>query len=412
VATLYAVVALVLAALAWGILGEVDQVVVAPGHLTTNAPQIVVQPLETAVIRSLTVRAGDIVHRGDVLAELDPTFTDADAKIYRSKLAGLHAQARRLEAELGNAAEATFSSDPELDELNRRIFVHRHAYLVDQLATFDAQINELDAQTRNREAEAAAARAQAGIQRKVQGIRKELYDMKTGSLLLLLDAENAAVTVEREAARLTGSALELRAQAKTLTARRTAFLSEWTNKTTEELAGLQNDIDKTTEELRKSDRRGTLMRLTTPADAVVLSVAQRSIGSVAREGEPIFTLVPIDVPLEVTADLDPRDVSLVSAHAAVRVKLDALPFQKHGLLDGVVRVISQDTLDHTENGQTRPVYRAVITISDLKLRNLPAGFRLIAGMGVTAEIKVGRRRLISYVLYPLIQRLDESFREP
>ena len=78
-ATLYVLVAVIIIAGIWAAVAKVDRIVVAPGKLVTTTSTIVVQPLETSTVRSLHARVGDIVRKGDALATLDPTFSEADA---------------------------------------------------------------------------------------------------------------------------------------------------------------------------------------------------------------------------------------------------------------------------------------------------------------------------------------------
>ena len=97
------------------------------------------------------------------------------------------------------------------------------------------------------------------------------------------------------------------------------------------------------EELKKMELRRNMVALTAPADAVVLDLAQRSIGSVVREAEPIVTLVPLNVPLEAEVSRSVRAISVASRpHEEVRIKLDAYPFQKFGTATGTIRTISRD----------------------------------------------------------------------
>ena len=154
-----------------------------------------------------------------------------------------------------------------------------------------------------------------------------------------------------------------------------------------------------------------MVALTAPADAVVLEVAKRSIGSVVREAEPVFTLVPLDVLLEAEVLVKARDIGHVGPEQEARVKLDAFPFQKHGTASGVVRTVSEDAF--TDEGKSeQSFYRARVLLSDTRLDRVPEKFRLIPGMTVIAEIKVGKRSVMSYFLYPLLRGLDESIREP
>jgi hemolysin D len=160
-----------------------------------------------------------------------------------------------------------------------------------------------------------------------------------------------------------------------------------------------------------------MVSLTAPADAVVLDLAPRSIGSIVREAERIVTLVPLNVPLEAEVSVNTRDIGRVKADDAVRVKFDAYPFQKFGTATGAIRMISRDAFTpEPQPGATQtaslPFFKALIPLADMRLNQSLELVRLLPGMTVTAEIKVGRRTVISYFLYPLIRGLDESIREP
>jgi HlyD family secretion protein len=172
------------------------------------------------------------------------------------------------------------------------------------------------------------------------------------------------------------------------------------------------------EQLKKAQLRRGMVILTAPADGVVLDIAKRSIGSVVREAETLFVVVPLDSALEAEVQVEGKDVGSLKVSQPVRLKLDAFPFQKHGTGTGTVRLISQDSFASEkgeEQGQThstRTVYRMRVDLNDMHLKALPENFRMLPGMSVTAEVKVGSRSVLSYFLYPLMRGLDESIKEP
>ena len=162
--------------------------------------------------------------------------------------------------------------------------------------------------------------------------------------------------------------------------------------------------------------RRQLIVLKAPADAIVLDIANRTIGSVVREAETLFVLVPRDVPLQAEVNVEGRDIGQVSVGQPVRIKFDAFPFQKYGTATGAVRVISQDSFSPDPKAEgarraTAPYYRVLVDLVDTHLRLPAERVQLIPGMAVTAELKVGRRSVMSYFLYPLLRGLDESIRE-
>jgi len=105
--THYILVALFLSLIIAASLVKVDIIIAAGGRLTTDAPLIVLQPLGLSIIREIRVKVGDMVHKGDVLATLDPTFTQADQASFATQQAALSARIRRLEAELSGSLFVT-----------------------------------------------------------------------------------------------------------------------------------------------------------------------------------------------------------------------------------------------------------------------------------------------------------------
>ncbi|MBT6429898.1 MAG: HlyD family efflux transporter periplasmic adaptor subunit, partial [Rhodospirillaceae bacterium] len=166
------------------------------------------------------------------------------------------------------------------------------------------------------------------------------------------------------------------------------------------------------EQLKKSEYRENLVHLRAPARGIILSIAERSVGSVIRQAEQMFTIVPADVPMELQVNVMPRDVGLIQNGDFVRIKLDALPFQKHGTIVGKVRLISDDAIVAEGGDATQTIYRTRIELGERNLRNVPSSFRLTPGLTGSADITVGKRRVITYFIYPLVRALDSSFREP
>ena len=147
--------------------------------------------------------------------------------------------------------------------------------------------------------------------------------------------------------------------------------------------------------------------LRAPTDGVVLEVAKRSVGSVVQPAETLVTLVPSGAGIEAQVEIGTQDIGHVRPSDLARVKLDALPF-----MTGAVRTISDDALPSDHRSDASRVYQTRISLDPPTLRNVPASFRLLPGMAVNAEVKVGTRTIASYFLHPLIQVFDETLREP
>jgi len=420
----YIIAALIISAALWASLSQVDRVVTARGKLITVDPMIVVQPLETAIIRSIDVGVGDYVKAGAKLATLDPTFTESQEVANRERLYSMRAEAHRLEAEIFQkpfpTADDETSLDPKYLALQVAVYSHRHA-------EYTAAVASADADTARYQAALATNReAQQGLQERlkvttqIEAMRKELYSLSAGSKLNLLTSQLDRLSLSDQLAEKQSQEKELLQQVASAREQKEKYLNNWVRDAGEQLTKVQQDIATAVQQLESAQRRSSLVTLRAPQDGVVLELGQRSIGSVAKEAEPLVTLVPIGNRIEAEVDVDSADVARLRVGDEVRVKLDALPYQRHGTIAGTLRVITENSFQDDKNARTpaekpdgQPAFfRARIALAPLQLRNVPRDFRLIPGMTTTAEMVVGKRTVISYLLDPVVRLFDEGLREP
>ncbi len=411
--TMYSVLGLILVSIVWASLSHVETVVTAQGKLTTTRPNVVLQPLETSVIREMHVRAGDVVKRGDPLATLDPTFSQADLDQLRFKVAALDATIERLRAELDGRDYVL--SDPGSPDaiLQGRLFAQRKSFHATQLTAFDAQIASARATLATGQHEEAVLTQRLETMKSIEAMRTSLMDREVGSKLNFLLSKDARLEVESNLSRSRGNQVDSVHKIEKASADRQVFIEEFGRATYQELVETTAKRSDAAEALKKAELRRQLIVLSAPADAVVLEVANRTVGSVVKEAETLFVLVPRDVALQAEVNVEGRDIGQVAVGQKVRLKFEAFPFQKFGTGSGVVRVVSEDAFNpdvKADPGRRTPApyYRV---LADLTVSKLSGHVQLIPGMAVTAELKVGERRVISYFLYPLLRGLDESIRE-
>lgn len=415
-ATLYTLLGLFLFAIAWASLARVDRIVTATGKLTTTSPRISVEPLETSVVRQVNIRPAQIVHEGDLLITLDPTFTTADVSQVGDELKSLAAQADRLRAELGNSAY-----DPNPNESNRGAIELQQILNERRIAEYQSKEQYYTERKRAIEAAIATNRDQLAKHQLQLTVLQEIEDMhadssvsKFTSKIDELRARSDRLRVSTEISRLRTKADELSYELSSVASEHLAYIATWRKDVAEELMDVDREIKKLEQSLRKAERRKSLVNLHATHDSVVLKMADISVGSVVQAAETLATLVPVDVPLEATVDIQTRDIGRVRIGDHARIKLEAFPFQKYGIIEGEVLRISEDAIDlDREPGMAgASVYRAQLSLETNGLKNLPQRTRLIPGMRTVAEIRVGQRRVIEYFLYPIIRALDESIREP
>ena len=409
--TLYVILLALVTAVVWASLAKIDRYVTATGKLVAGGRTLVVQPLETSLVSSIEVKEGQLVRAGDVLVVLDPTFSQANLADLVERRDSLRQQIRRLEAEL-NKSEYEIEAGSGASALQLQIFNQRRNEYSSRIAGYDEGIARLDVERQSIDKEIATLKEKQKLFNEIEGRHRKLLEGGDTSRLEMLKAKSERLSIDREMERLNNRRDEVPHDLAKARAERQAFTEQWHSKTVEELVSTQREFASVREGLNKAQKVKDLSVMTAPVDAKVLQIGAVSVGSVAREGDMIMTLVPLDTLLQAEIMVQPRDIGFIREGDPTRIKLDAFPFQRHGTLDGILASISEDVVSTDTQAGQMPVYSARVDLKEIHLRSVPDDFRLIPGMTLTAEIKVGQRRVISYFLYPIIRSLDEGLRDP
>jgi hemolysin D len=422
-------------ALAWASLGSVDIVASAPGKIIPSGRTKVVQPFETGVVRAIHVRDGQMVQAGDALIELDPTMTEAERAHLHSDLIAEKLSIARLRAAAADGADPLSDFNPPADA-SQDIIATQRQLLIDQTAEHRAKLAALEDQKRQKESERATIAATIEkieavlpVVQERTDIRKVLFDHQTGSKVNYLEALQVLIEnrkeleVQKSRLREADAALAAATQARVQAEgefRRTLFsdLAESERKA----AGLAHDLDKASERTR-------LQLLAAPVDGVVQQLAVHTIGGVVTPAQTLLVLVPLESHLEVEAMISNRDIGFVSAGQDAEIKVDTFNFTRYGLLHGHVLNVSTDAITRdrreeatrdgspaTEKSTSEPkgqvlVYAARVALNRTQMQIEGKSVPLGPGMAVTVEIRTGTRRIISYLLSPLLKYQQESLRE-
>lgn len=398
---------------------RLDRVVTsASAIVVTTQPTIVEQALDPSIIKTIDVHAGQRVKAGDVLATLDPTFAAADVDALKLQIASLDAEIARCEAELANRPfQPTASADPAViryAQLQKSYYLQRKAQFDSQIQAYDQQIAQTKATIFKLQNDAARYTDRAKLAREVEQMRATLAAAQVGSRLNLLSATDAKTEMLRFVEYDHNSLLESQHQLQATTATRNAFIQQWLGDASKELVTARNQRDAALQQLDKATKHRDLVRLVAPEDAVVLQMAKLSVGSVLKEGDWLLYLAPLSSPVEVEAHIMTRDVGFIRPGDPVKIKLDAYNYVEHGMAEGTVRSISEGSFTTNDDGTpaVSPYYKVRIVLTKVDLRNVPEGFRVIPGMTLTADVHIGTRSVLMYILEGAVRGASEAMREP
>ena len=429
-----AVALLVIVALAWACFGKVDIIAVANGQLIPAGKVKVIQPLEIGVVKRIAVAEGDSVRRGDVLVELDPTTSEADLERIARDLMQARLDAARLSAQLADDESAFIASphaDPELVRTERR-------QLLTELAQHRAKLDGIDQQIKAKTAERDEAKANVEkidatlplLQEKVS-MYKQLANQKLTSNVNLIESERQLIEAIHTRVATGHHAEGTVAQIAALVQQRKQAQEELRDQDMKDLAKANQTAAQLSQEEIKARQRTGLQTLRSPVDGTVEQISVHTIGGVVTPAQTLMVVVPNESKLEVEAVLPNREVGFVEVGQPAEIKIEAFNYTRYGLLHGNVRLIGRDTLrrpsevadkdpfagkqtsvDQDKNSPERESsYMVRIALNETEIDTEVGKMHLGPGMGVTAEIKTGQRRVIEYVLSPILRYRHDSLRE-
>jgi len=359
--------------LLWASWAELDQITRANGQVIASSRNQVIQSPEGGVLSEMLVREGAPVKRGQLLARFDKTKTEAGYLESLAKAAALKATFSRLNAEVFGGKP---KFPPELENYPE--------FRANQLALFDKR-------------QAAVRDEVAALEKSKKLIREELE--MTLPLLKTGDVSRSDVL------RLQRQVVDIEAQ---ITNRRNKYLQDSQaelGKAEEDLAGVLQIVTQRKEQLDFTEIRS-------PMDGVVRNIQLTTLGGVARPGEEIMQIVPVDDDLIIEVKVKPADIAFVKPGLPATVKLDAYDYSIYGTLDGKVIYISADTLNEVARSNEQPYYRVQIktSIHNLVSKNNER-IDVQPGMTATVDIKTGKKTVLNYLTKPITKTISESMGE-
>lgn len=357
--------------LSWAWLFKLEEVSTGTGKIIPSSKEQVIQSLDGGILTKLNVKEGEIVERGQVLAQLDPTRFESNVGESESLLVSSRATSARLRAEV-TGAPLVFPEEvlkyPKLVKEETALYQSRHANLQESVA---------------------------GLEQALLLVQQEL------EMTAPLVAKGAASEVE---------VLRLKREANDLRNQMNDIRNQYYVNAREELSKANTDVETQQQVVRgKSD---TLSRTVfkSPVRGVVKEIDVMTLGGVIPQNGKLMTIVPLDEKLLVEARISPRDIAFIRPDQEALVKITAYDYSIYGGLNGKVAMISPDTL-RDEVKQDQFYYRVYIrTDSDKLSNNAGQEFNITPGMVATVDIRTGSKTVMDYLIKPF-NKAKEALRE-
>ncbi|MDD2776612.1 MAG: HlyD family type I secretion periplasmic adaptor subunit [Gallionella sp.] len=420
---LYSLLVLFAALLIWAAFGKLDVVASAEGKLLPQSYLKIVQPSEQGIIREILVAEGQEVKAGQVLMRMDTTLSDADGKEIQTDFLSKQITLRRIDAELaGQALMRLPSEDPVLFQkaLNQ--------YTINRTALDSALSEERAVQNK---AQNELASAQSTRSKLLQTLPHYLSQdqayrelVKDGYVSQLAATDKTRERIEKEQ--------DLQSQIHLIEAARASLqqsrkrydklTADYRRQLQIERVDISDKLEKLEQEHAKQQYRAQLHELKASQDGIVKDLATHTLGTVISPGTILMTLVPHNEILRAEVWVDNQDVGFIHTGEPVKIKFAAYQFQKYGMVEGQVSHLSADASDNSQQNAAPPqngkpnatppfTYRALIDLKAQKLIADGIHHKLTPGMQVTAEIHLGTRSILEYLLSPVVGAFQEAARE-
>ncbi len=403
-----------------------DRVVTTAGELVSTSPTLLVQPLETSIVKSIDVKEGEIVHRGQVLAHLDPTISGADESNLSQQTQSYGAQIDRLKAEAAGTDYVPDLGNPAATS-QAAIFMRRQAEFRAKLLNYTQQIAGLQSDVTGFKANAAMYAGRVKVASDVRNMRMQLQRDQVGSRLSSLSAQDELMEIERSQLSAREGAVGAQNKLDAMRAEEQGFVQNWKAQIYQELTEAEHKYYEARADYDKAVLRQSLDVMRAQSDAVVLTIAKVSIGSVLTTASQLITLVPLSAPLEVEAKLKGSESGYVKIGDKALIKFATFIYTQYGGAEATVRTVSADSFTKDSAQQsgaasslpsqdmgspTDTYYRIRLRLDRYTLHGVPNYFHPVPGMPVIADIKVGQRTILRYLLSTVLPVATEGMREP
>jgi len=426
------------AAIVWSIFGHVDIIATASGKIVSTGRTKSIQPLDTGMVTAIHVQDGDHVTAGQVLVELDHTVTGAesaraahDLMLARLDVARLSALRAGFEAGTGPVGFDPPRDAPDRDVARSRAAMMAQASEQDaKLAALDQQIAQKAAEADETEAMIAKLQASLPLVEEEATVRRNAMNIQYGNRIAYLEAQTKLVDQQHDLEVERRKMIEIAAARQALERQREQATHGYAHEIFKDLSDAEQKVAQVSQDLVKAARKMDEQVLRAPVDGTVQQLIIHTLGGVVTPAQQLMMIVPEDSHLEAEAMVSNRDIGFVRPGQAAEIKIDTFTFTRYGLLHGEVVSVSQDAIlrdkpvdktgtqksagalaDSSEPQGQELLYAARVSLDRAQMVIDGKLVNLAPGMAVTVEIKTGQRRVIEYLLSPLLRYRQESLRE-
>ena len=402
-------VLLMLSLVVWAAWAPIDKIVRAQGRIITASKSQVVQHLEGGIVSEILVHEGQKVQAGQTMMRLSDINANSNLSQGRSRLQSLKATQARLRAEAQGGTSLVFDDDIpiSMQMLEKNAFDERQSRIRSEQAALQQQINQRQAELKEAQARSQSLSTELNIAKQQATMVDSLLKKGAASQMELLEAQSRTERLNTQFRDVVNTIPRLMSAQAESAARINESQSRFRAEARTEINQVTAEINRILAGIRADSDRVSRTEVRAPSTGFVNRLMFNTIGGVVKPGEAVLEITPSEGPLAVEARVRPDDRASLRAGLTTRVMLGAYDYTVYGALQGEVVEVSSDTLPD-ENGQR--YYRVVV---ETKPAQGPLAQEVILpGMTASADVIVGKRSVLSYLLSPLLRFSSRAMREP
>jgi len=409
----WSVVLFVTIVLLWSYLSHIAIYANTTGKLIVSGKSQKIQSLNAGKIEKIYVQEGQVVKKGEVLVQLSDIEAKTNIVNLEAKLSFYQKNQKKFnyifpiikQIEQGVAIQ-DISQDTALQGMQAILELEE---FFKKIAQFHTKINSLNKASKDLKGEIKLGQAVIENTQKRIDIFQGLFKIKDISELQLLQIQKELLQSQKEQANKQSKLHELGNSLLLEKSNKKFAISQTKNKIYQEYQKNQLNITETLESLKKYRSQLQTMRIYTPIDGFVQAIAINTIGGVVTPAQELMSVVPMGkLALQAEVKILNKDVGFVRIGQTASVQLDAFNYIKYGAIDGIVENIYQDSVEDKELGY---VFLAIISLKNNTIQHKEKTTPLHAGLSVVVRIKTGQRRVIEYLLLPILEHANEGLRE-
>jgi adhesin transport system membrane fusion protein len=372
--TLWSLLLTFSALILWASQGEIAQSTQVTGQVIPSARSQIVQTPDGGILEKLTVKEGDKVEKGELLAVLDQTRIQAQFQETEAKVMQLRAEIARLTAEMLDSP-IDFDHDlqmayPKLIQAQKILYAKRR-----------------------------------------QAINEELVSLRE-SLKLAQEELNINIPLLESGDVSKSEVIKLRRQVADIKTQITTKRNKYMQDAQAELAKAQGDLASLLQTMTQRQDALDHTHIYAPMSGIVKNIKFTTIGSSLKASEEVMQIVPLDDDLLIEVKVKPKDIGNLKVGIPANVKIDAYDYTIYGSLKGTLVFIGADTINENLKYQEEPYYVARVKATGRTLTHVKEGeLELQPGMTATVDLITGRNTVLNYLIKPITKTMDNALKE-